>query len=106
MRAGTAAIAERITGAVMTTTNSSLEHDLSSPIWTLGHIAQAFSKSTRTAREYSRRHDFPAPRTIGGKDLLWLREDVLAWFIAQPTLDWVERFAARSAACHARGGVR
>lgn len=90
----------------MTTTTCIHKHDLSSPVWTLGHFAQAFSISTRTAREYSRRHGLPAPRTIGGRDLLWLREEIVAWFVAQPTLNWVERFAADSAAYHARGGAR
>lgn len=33
-------------------------------------------------------------------------EDVESWFAAQPTRDWVERFAAKSAAARARGGVR
>ncbi len=90
----------------MTTTTHTNIHDLSSPMWTLGHIAQALSVTTRTARDYSRRHDFPAARTIGGRDLLWLRADIETWFAALPTVDWVERFAARSATQFARGGVQ
>ena len=85
------------------TTTCTHKHDLSSPFWTLGHIAQSLSVTTRTARDYSRRHDFPAPRTIGGRDLVWTRRDVEAWFVALPTMDWVERFAVRSAAYHANG---
>lgn len=90
----------------MTTTTCTHKHDLTSPFWTVGHIAQAFSVARRTALEYSRRHDFPPTRTIGGRDLLWARTDIETWFAAQPTTDWVERFAGRSATQHAAGGAR
>lgn len=90
----------------MATTTSTHEHDLSSPFWTVKHIAQAFSITPPTAREYSRRYDFPAARTVAGRDLLWARQEIEAWFLALPTLDWTERFAADSARTRRTGGAR
>lgn len=46
VRAGFAAFRAHRTGLVMQTTTSPHEHDLSSPFWTLGHLAQALSITT------------------------------------------------------------
>lgn len=53
------------------------------PIWTIEHVAGVLRVATDTAREYTYRADFPAPRVLGARNL-WLREDVLAWFDKLP----------------------
>jgi hypothetical protein len=43
-----------------------------------------------TAREYTHRADFPAAKGGFARNL-WLREQVLAWFAAQPPADRAHR---------------
>ena len=72
----------------MSTTSdaTSVAPDLTDPIWTIEHVARCFHRSVDTAREYTGRDDFPAARRLGdaGGQLLWTREDVLAWFLTLP----------------------
>lgn len=53
------------------------------PIWTIEHVAGVLHVATDTAREYTYRADFPAPRVLGARNL-WLREDILTWFDKLP----------------------
>ena len=46
--------------------------DLSDPIWTIDHVAAALSVSVDTAREYTYRADFPAPKAAFSRNL-WRR---------------------------------
>jgi hypothetical protein len=57
--------------------------DLSAPIWAIEHVAAALHLEVDTAREYTYRADFPAPRA-GFSRNLWTREKVLAWFSGLP----------------------
>ena len=58
--------------------------DLQVPIWTIEHLAAALHASVDTAREYTYRTDFPAPKAPFARNL-WTREEVLAWFDQLPT---------------------
>lgn len=40
--------------------------------------------STSTARRYSSRPDFPAPRYFSGSRKVWVYEEVLEWFLGRP----------------------
>ena len=68
----------------MNTTHTPLSAlDLSSPVYAIESIALLLHVSVDTARQYTYRKDFPAPRVLGARNL-WMREDVLAWFAALP----------------------
>lgn len=67
----------------MHTTTAASEHDPSCPIYTIETIALIFSVKVDTAREYTYRSDFPAPRALGARNL-WSREEVLTWFASLP----------------------
>jgi hypothetical protein len=60
--------------------------DLNAPIWAIDHIAVIFGVGVDRAHKLTRSHDFPAPRA-GFSRNLWLREEVLAWFIGLPAAD-------------------
>ena len=60
--------------------------DLQVPIWTIEHLAAVLHASVDTAREYTYRTDFPAPKAPFARNL-WTREEVLAWFDQLPTRD-------------------
>ena len=60
--------------------------DLQVPIWTIEHVAAALHASVDTAREYTYRTDFPAPKAPFARNL-WARAEVLAWFDQLPTRD-------------------
>jgi len=57
--------------------------DLQVPIWTIDHVAAALHTSVDTAREYTYRTDFPAPKAPFARNL-WARAEVLAWFHRLP----------------------
>lgn len=57
--------------------------DLTVPPRTIDHVAVAFFISVDTAREYTYRHDFPAPTAFCARNL-WAREDVFGWFVQLP----------------------
>ena len=57
--------------------------DLSDPIWTIHHVAQALHLSVDPAREFTYTAGFPAPRD-GFSRHLWLRQEVLDWFEKLP----------------------
>lgn len=57
--------------------------DPACPIYTIETIALLFGVKVDTAREYTYRSDFPAPRALGARNL-WTRAEVLAWFDELP----------------------
>jgi hypothetical protein len=67
----------------MNTTHTPPAFDLSLPVYTIESIAILLHVSVDTARQYTYRKDFPAPRVLGARNL-WVREEVLAWFAALP----------------------
>lgn len=58
--------------------------NLQVPIWTIHHVAAAFHLSVDTAREYTYRSDFPAPKDSFAKNI-WAAKEVLDWFDNLPT---------------------
>jgi hypothetical protein len=80
----------RRTVRAMTTTPGPNQVDLTRPLWNIDCVAKAFFVEVDTVREYTYRADFPLPRKPGAC-MLWLPDEVMRWFIAQPTLTMDDR---------------
>jgi predicted DNA-binding transcriptional regulator AlpA len=72
----------------MSENSTTLAVDINHPIFTLHHVAAFLHVGVDRARHYVARPDFPRPRrlTDGGGRHLWLRDDVLQWFMGLPLL--------------------
>ena len=51
---------------------------------TIKLIALLGNVSLSTAWRYTKRPDFPKPRYFSAGKLMWIEEEVLAWFMSRP----------------------